>query len=155
MTPGIDRGQVLVAEAPAVHHPGRVVLDHHVDVGHQFLDQGNPFRSTEVDADAALPPILLDVAAGPLVAPGDPASGRVPVGSHLDLDDVGPHLRHQPGAGWSRQVLGEVEDGDPVEVGVVRQLVLGHGTFPRFGPAGPARPDVTQPMEMTTRSVGP
>ena len=65
------------------------------DVGNELAYDLSPFVTGDIDADAALSAVLLDVSSGPTVDPRAVGAVRIAVWWLLDLDDVGPELAEQ------------------------------------------------------------
>src|SRR6185437_180551 len=114
----VDRGERLVAEPEAVHHPAPEVLPHHVGAGHQALDDLDRLPAAQVEGDRAL-----------VAVHGEERGGHLPLGPRavggrdarlvalvgLDLDDVGAQEGQLVGAVGAGEVAGEVEDADAGE----------------------------------------
>src|SRR5207247_11087779 len=97
-----------------VEHAGAEVLDGHVGYCGEAPGQLGPAVGLEVDADVALPGVLLGVIARQPVADLAPPAGRVAFG-RLDLHDVGPEVRQHPAGDGPGEHAGQVQDAHTVE----------------------------------------
>ena len=112
---GVDRGELVVPEAPALQRPGTEALDDHVGLPDQVEHQLATAVDPQVEGDAALVarvhrPEELVAAAG--LAPV--AQGVVTVG-RLDLDHVGAHVGEQPPGVRPGDESAELDDAEAVE----------------------------------------
>ena len=111
----VERPRGFVVQAHPRDHAGREILHHHVDLGHEFLENRERVRIFDVEAEAALAEVLLDEVAAAMIAVKRQHASAVAVGRDLHFDNIGAHLRHHPGDGGSGDELGEVEDFVAVE----------------------------------------
>ncbi len=114
----LDLTETPILESAALEDARARVLDHHVDVGNEFAYDLSPFVTGDIDADAALSAVLLDVSSGPTVDPRAVGAVRIAVWWLLDLDDVGPELAEQASACGTGEIPGQVENDDALEPAV-------------------------------------
>ena len=113
---GVDLLDLVIAEAQPLDRAGRHVLDRHVSLCQQRLDDFEPARRFEVEGDRLLVGVELVEIPGVVVGltglqpPAGVAAARV-----FDLDHLGAEPRQGLGAGGSRLELGEVDDLDTFE----------------------------------------
>ena len=115
--PRVHRAQVLPADAPPLEGPGAEVLDEHVGLGDEPLQELRALPLSEIEGDRLLVARLLEPDEGvPGVARarGPEAPQRVADPRLLDLDDLRPELREE-GAAEGRGEEGRgVEDPHPI-----------------------------------------
>jgi hypothetical protein len=111
----VEALQRLPAEAEAVHGPGAEVLDDHVGLAQEIVEQRAAARVLQVEREALL--VRVEEEEAPAVDAG-PVAQREAVGlagERLDLDDLGAQPREELRAGRAGLVLAEVDDADAVE----------------------------------------
>src|SRR5581483_11138235 len=91
-------------------YPGREVLHHHVDLRDHREHDLPGARLAQVDGEAALGVIVLDVVAAHPVADDSELADVIALGRAFDLDHVGAHLGKNPGAGGTGHVVGEIQN---------------------------------------------
>ena len=117
---------VAVAEPHPVHHAGTEVLHHDVALLGQVMQELHGLGPLHVEADVALPAVLLrevrrDRVDARIGEAGEVADGR------LDLDHLGAEVGEHAGAVRAREHAGEVEDADAVERTRACHRRMGHG----------------------------
>src|SRR5665213_2567536 len=111
----MQRRQGLVGQAQPVHHPDAEVFDDDVELRDQRLDQLDPFRGFQVDAQALLAAVdRLEIAGiavlGIGLVEGTGVARQVAAVQALDLDHLGAQVGEVLGAEGPGQRLGEVQD---------------------------------------------
>ena len=90
--PGIDCRKRVPAQPQPVHHAGAIILDHHVGLGRQVLDQRDPLGGLEIDHHALLGAVDCQEIVALAIADRRKPS-RFVAGRRLDLD----HFRAEVG----------------------------------------------------------
>ena len=108
------------AEAQLVEHVGPVVLDDHVDVGHESQEQLPAPVLGQVERQRLLPPVVGVEVVGRVPRLRRPGLGQqranvVPGRGRLDLPDLRAHLGQAHGGERPRPHHREVEDPDALE----------------------------------------
>ena len=95
--PRVDLAQLLEAEAAPGEPAGTHRLDHDVRLAHQVEEQLDALLGPQVDHDAALPPVHVEVHQRDALddRPGHPA--HVVALRRLDLDHLGPEVGQRGG----------------------------------------------------------
>ena len=123
--PRVDLLQVGGADAEAVHHARREVLDQYIGTRHQLLEQRAALLGLEVEGDGLLVRIQhRERQGGPTRVA---AAAQVLALERLDLDDVRTGHCHEKGGVRAVVEVGEVDDGDTRKR--VPGLDRGHGPF--------------------------
>ena len=132
--PRVAGPQDVPAEAQAVHHAGAEVLHHHVGNLHQPQHQVAPLLRVEVDADAALPGVLLGEVRRDAVDPRPGGAGDVAL-RRFQLDDLGSKIQQHSCRVRAGEYPGEVEDANSGEraVGHAHATLLSPPTRRRRG----------------------
>ena len=113
----VHLAQVLPPDPPPLQGPGAEVLDEHVGLGDEPLQEVGAGRLPEVEGDRLLVPRLLEpdeAVAGVARARGPEAAERVADPRLLDLDDLRPELREEGAAEGRGEEGRDVEDPHPV-----------------------------------------
>ena len=114
MMSGRMRCRSVVAQAPALHDAGAVVLRHHVAAGDQALDDVDGLGLAHVEHERLLAAVVgLEVGAEAVRA--EAAAPSLLTARLLDLDYLGAHVGEQHGARRPLLVPGEVQDADAGE----------------------------------------
>ena len=106
--PRIDLLQNIVVQAEAGHDAGPEIFHQHIDLGDQFFDDGNRFRSLQVQHQAALAGVELAVGGAGAVAVGRAVAHQLALGG-FDLDHLRTGIAEQAGAIGAGDGGGEVE----------------------------------------------
>src|SRR5262249_53574070 len=114
----IERIQSVVVDAEALHHPGTVVLQHHVDLARGAAEQLLSLELAQIEREAQLVAIegaeLMTVAVRFL--PGDAKlAERIADPGTLDLDHLRAQVGEQQARIRARDELAELEDLDAFE----------------------------------------
>src|ERR1043166_8092432 len=122
----VDRLDHVVAEPEALDRAGREILDHHVGLAREALDEIEAARVLEIHRGRALVGIILQEVERILVGGGaaDVAAGIAGAGI-FDLDHVGAHPGERLGARRPRFELGQVEN---LHSG--KAILSAHGALP-------------------------
>src|SRR6516225_11371738 len=112
----MNGAELLVAQPRSCHHAGGEVLNQHVDLRYDGLDELTAARLLDIDGQAFFRVIVLEkvralrarleFAVARLVAGGAAAIARW---RQLQLDDLGAQLGHYPRASRARDELSDVE----------------------------------------------
>ena len=118
--PGIDRRKRRVVDLEALRHAGAEVVEHHVGLAHQVVEDRPPRLLLEVDADALLAAVERHEVRAHAVArivgmAGKQFARAFALAGRLDLDRSRAQIGecHRPVR--TRQHVGQVEDGDAGE----------------------------------------
>ena len=65
----LEQAEIAIAEALACEYAGAEILDNHIYVGNQLPHDGLALGGVDVEGNALLPPVLLDVGTDPPVDP--------------------------------------------------------------------------------------
>jgi len=109
---GIDFGELVIAEAHPLHHPGAEIVDDHVGPAHEVVNDRLPVFFAQVEGDRPL--VAVEAAKDRIVEPvrvvGNRGAREVARARALDLDDVGAVIGQHLGRARSEHHLGEVDD---------------------------------------------
>jgi len=83
----------LVSDSQSLHGAGAEVLDDHVGDLDEFEEDGPSIRVLEVQGDAPLVPVEVDVVGAALLDEGRELPRVVPSPRYLNLDHVRAHVR--------------------------------------------------------------
>ena len=106
----VDRGHRLVVDAELSLHVGTEVLDQHVGLQHQLLEDRDALGRLQVQRHAAL--VAVDVAEVAAFARAADAFAFVHRRRHLDLDDLRAPVGELADRRRAGANAGEVEDGE-------------------------------------------
>src|SRR5581483_11951359 len=105
----IEFAHYFVAETDALDDAGREILYQHVDTRYQRLEDRQALRLLQIDAEAFLAAILLNVVGAAAVAQVRHAARKVAIRGDLDFDHLRAHLPQIARGGWSGERLREIE----------------------------------------------
>ena len=129
--PRVQGGQLLVAEAHALHRPRPEVLDQHVGLARHSAQDLRAFLRLEVQGYATLVPIEREKRRRLSPLARHPGARLVTAVDALYLCNVGAHVGEEHGAVGSGQDPREIEDLHPVErQGHVRRSTLRRKNVP-------------------------
>jgi hypothetical protein len=113
--PPVQSAHPIGPESQPLERARPEVLDEHVGVANQVLEQLAAFRRFQIDGNALLVPVDTQEIGAPAVHERCPRSRVVAMAGVLDLDDLGAHVAEQHRAQGSGQHAGEVDHLQPVK----------------------------------------
>jgi hypothetical protein len=122
---GIHRAQRRPAEAPLLHPAGAEVLNKHVRLGDQLLEQLDAFRAAQINRNRLLVARFRQPAEGRVMAfcRGAEPAHRIAGDRMLDLEDLRAELTEDGGSVRSGEKRSDVDDPDPRERRLPRCLL--------------------------------
>src|SRR5215472_9631632 len=150
----INRLNAVPTEAHAGDDAGSKVFNHHVNLGHQSLENRQAFFGFGIYAQALLAAIVLDIVAAAPIDLHRREPGLVAARGEFDLDDFGAHLGHHQGHRRSGDVLGEVQNLVAVENAPWHFTVHGNDPCPDACIAWPRANAMVRNVSRLTRLNG-
>ncbi len=127
---GLEGLELLVAQAQLLGAAGLEVVDHHVALRQQLVDDLQPLGTLQVEGDGPLVAVHAVVVGGLGLADAHaPVAGIVAAARVLHLDDLGPQVRQYLAAQRPGEHAGKIKHPHAVErkVDVVGRCVGCHG----------------------------
>ena len=133
----VDRAQLVGADAEPVLDVGAVVLDEHVGLLDELMQDRHAFRLLHVQGQAFLVAVQVLVVGAVVVAPADHVVAAGGAGRDLELDDTRTHVGEQAHGRGAGAHAGGVEDGEAGQCTVAHGFLLGRQAGVNIGTGWP------------------